>query len=1206
MGGSWYGVRTVDGMEVRERLNPANANTYPNPDYRYQTVGKGTPTFTEGSAGNVQIAGSARPEAPGPGSSKAAITAYGEAAASWEREQLWRGIDPSMSYQDIASSWDNIRFDVPTQERRQYEISQSLLPQGTTSKQASIEAQYAAQRGTIVSSSGTLRPSAEGYRYSSGELFAVTPTGPAASPGGISGPSLPSPAQLPSAGVGMIGMIAREKLGMDYISGGNMLTSALQANKAPAVTGPIIPTETKLAIRNVALTLPGIRTVWSAGEYIGLDYLLGVKTAEYNKQYSALESQGLISGSEFRGSEAQYNSLNAKYQQIESLQKLQGVALDRTLGINVAEAQAGERWKVPGTQFEPATAAYDFGHGLTTQLSGGWKGIQGGIGKTFEPVAPVAVTMVAGGMMMTGMSPQVIPHTLSFVKGFGQGVAATPEFIGMAVVGAEGLIKYPQAVPGAAILGGYIQAKGIYEGVTTRPVEFAGEMYGTALALGAVGRVSYAASPVKYTAAAFEARGMPTATYRGLYAESPIRGLRNLALGGVEGLGTRQIGGITSYEGGPWYRPTVSRGTPSHLVDYLGEGYPDYPALGVKIALTQERLTREGNLPDLVSFRQELQTMDQLFRIRPSTIKNPYQEIQNIHGMTEGAGRDFLTTLRDRFPTHRVGGSLGQAVQSRFSRAAADIDLYLPQEQIPAGRTFVAEWNRRHGTTIKVDIHEYPQPGSFIGRYGIRTEKDITVEGINMMPVREQALRKLSQPMMLRNVEGAWRILPEAHRGKDIADTIGALQSEMYRLQESPVSFLHRGRMQGLQESIDVQMGKMQPGALPVERIGGRTYDPSGAAATRYRQYRWDLTESPYVKIPGTRTYFDPTPYTERVGATYARFGVPANTPWGVILETGVKLKTDKTAFPEGIPTTNIRAIQEIPFEEYPSTFKPPQASGVLPFVTYPAAKVLPTIPAHFKVAYPSGVPQPAAEFGSLIGYSPALKKQPDRMKQFTTSYPDITRFVPGKYPGIVPPGVPTQYPPFTPPGKTPYPGITKTGITPYPGITKIIPEKYPGITKTGITPYPGITKIIPEKYPGVRITGGGGKTITGITTGGFGGFKIEEFITETTRQFIPKTTPAPITIPHRWLTLTEEKPKKKPGIRMAPDVLASAWNIESPIPRIRQAFGYNIGMPLSKRQHRNELAISNIQKSRIPTRYVWKMPFEQFAKIDVKVKKVI
>jgi len=68
----------------------------------------------------------------------------------------------------------------------------------------------------------------------------------------------------------------------------------------------------------------------------------------------------------------------------------------------------------------------------------------------------------------------------------------------------------------------------------------------------------------------------------------------------------------------------------------------------------------------------------------------------------------------------------------------------------------------------------------------------------------------------------------------------------------------------------------------------------------------------------------------------------------------------------------------------------------------------------------------------------------------------------------------------------------------------------------------------------------------------------------------------------------------------MAPDVLASAWNIESPVPRIRQAFGYNIGMPLAKSQRRNELAISNIQKSRIPTRYVWKMPFEQIRKINV------
>jgi len=68
----------------------------------------------------------------------------------------------------------------------------------------------------------------------------------------------------------------------------------------------------------------------------------------------------------------------------------------------------------------------------------------------------------------------------------------------------------------------------------------------------------------------------------------------------------------------------------------------------------------------------------------------------------------------------------------------------------------------------------------------------------------------------------------------------------------------------------------------------------------------------------------------------------------------------------------------------------------------------------------------------------------------------------------------------------------------------------------------------------------------------------------------------------------------------MAPDVLASAWNIESPVPRIRQAFGRGWGLPLAKSQRRNELAISNLQKSRTPLVYVKKLPFEQVHKLFV------
>jgi hypothetical protein len=61
-------------------------------------------------------------------------------------------------------------------------------------------------------------------------------------------------------------------------------------------------------------------------------------------------------------------------------------------------------------------------------------------------------------------------------------------------------------------------------------------------------------------------------------------------------------------------------------------------------------------------------------------------------------------------------------------------------------------------------------------------------------------------------------------------------------------------------------------------------------------------------------------------------------------------------------------------------------------------------------------------------------------------------------------------------------------------------------------------------------------------------------------------------------------------------DVLASKWNIINPIPRPGGAGVYPGDV----------LKIFNKQYSRKKLVYVKSLPFEQFAKIDVKVKKVI
>lgn len=1207
-GGMWYGVSNVDGSTMYTRLNPATADTSPNPNYRYMVQGTGPATFSEGSAGWSKITPSARPEPPGAGATKAQLTAYSESLASWEREQLWRSVPDSANWTDISDWYGEARFDLPTQDRRQWEINQALLPTFPSAKAQAIESQYAAQQKVIVSSSGNLVPVSERYTYvddsgmylaqgeraadyrnvSTGTLFsapAVLDMGAKAvaaapavigaglnrvqmqlatmrSPFDLTGRVDMGKATLPlasatfGAGVGAYGKIAGKGVG----------------------AGLGLSPDTMQKVRTTALGLPVISTVWSAGEYIGLDYLIGVKTAEYQKEYTALESQGLIVGGEFKGTEAQYTALDAKYQQLEHLQQLQNVTLDRTLGVNVAEARAG-------TAF--TGGVYEGGAGITEWAD---THLIKPAGETIGNLPPVAFGAVAGGMMLAGVSPTVLPHTASFVKGVATGVAAVPSFVGMAVVGGEGLLRYPQAIPGAALLGGYIQAKGMYEGISTRPVEFAGEMYGTALALGAVGRAGYALSPVKYTSAAFRARGMPTATYRGLYAESPIMGLKKLIGTRAEWVGTRNLGGLTSYEGRPWYRPTPSRGVPTHLVDYISEGYVDFPGTVVKVPLVEERLIRVGRPGELAAFREELNLIDTMHGFKPSTIKDPVAEFQRIPGVSRDAAAEFLATLRDEFPTHRVGGSLAQSIQSRFSRAPADVDLYLPREQIAPFKEYVMRWNRRYGTSVKVDIHEYPQPGSYIGRYGVQTMKDITVEGTHFMHIGEQALRKSTSGMMLRDSREGWYVGPEAHRGKDIADMLGAVESELYRVRESPVGFLYRGKQARLTHAVDVLRGRMEPGALPTETIGGRFYDPSQAAATRYAQYTWDLTESPYVKFPGTRTYFDPTQYTGRVAATYAQFGVPAGTPWGIVMETGGKQA--RATIPEGTPTTNIRVLADIPIgrTDYPTTYRPARSS-VRPLIAgYPSAVKVPRLP-DFIPSYAPTIP--------------SLKKTPTLGAFLTGKYPQPSVMGGrGTYPGMLVDNgkyptpvvdLPGKYPELIGGGKTPSPDLFTPTKTPYPKTTRTTPTKYPGITRVEKTPYPSVRKVITEKYPGVKITTGGGKTA--ITTTTFGGeYGRTTTTSERQRITIPKTFPVPFTIPApKKLVIfkEEETPRKK--LRLHFDVRGSKWLIKNPIPRPEVVLGGEAG-----KQYKNELRIYDKQYSK--KTYTVHAPFDIIT--DYKVTK--
>jgi hypothetical protein len=398
--------------------------------------------------------------------------------ASWERAKFLQeseNITSGWSWWQIQQAWEGIRL--PNLEMRAEEIFRSSLPQIPSAKYQSLVSQYQQQKQNIISSSGTITPTGAGYiNITTGESF-VLPTQKAPT---SSIPTITLPSELPSPITrGLIGQIAFEKLGRDYLIGGGPLPAT--TNQPFKIQLPTIPVETATRIRRTMLSIPVVGNLYSAGEYIGADIILSQKIAEYEKTYSQFQSQGLISGNVFKGTEQQFAQLNRQFEEIQRIQSLQTQAAERALGVSFPELR---------TQTAVTGKAYEIGHGVTEWLN--TNVVSRGV-ETAGKLSPV-LPAVIGGMAVTPVPTQILPRTFEFSTGLAKGVASVPEYVGMAVVGAEGLIKHPQALPGAIVLGGYIQAKGAYEGITTRPVEFAGELVGSAI--GCMPREAISSVPV--------------------------------------------------------------------------------------------------------------------------------------------------------------------------------------------------------------------------------------------------------------------------------------------------------------------------------------------------------------------------------------------------------------------------------------------------------------------------------------------------------------------------------------------------------------------------------------------------------------------------------------------------------------------------------------------------------------------------------------
>ena len=268
------------------------------------------------------------------------------------------------------------------------------------------------------------------------------------------------------------------------------------------------------------------------------------------------------------------------------------------------------------------------------------------------------------------------------------------------------------------------------------------------------------------------------------------------------------------------------------------------------------------------------------------------------------------------------------AVSKALKEQYFDIHLK-PTETRVSGHGGIERHNPQSGEWYHaMDIHGLDKRPLFgemdIGRYGLTVGGPITVKGLKIKPFKELALRKISNiaamsreqigtktiktetlsPSKLAIKDGMmvetgrvpkvvekevpvyeYFTAPEKHRGKDIADSLMALESHTKALSESIIEPAYIPKQVRL-EDIRTDIGKvLKEGHLPVTKSGGKVYDQRTQALERMKsvhpenplgietvtkdilidmgtEFRTGKTtvvkpESRFFRLPGTSRYFE-------------------------------------------------------------------------------------------------------------------------------------------------------------------------------------------------------------------------------------------------------------------------------------------------------------------------------------------------------------
>lgn len=746
------------------RLNPATADTYPNPTYQYSYGRTGTPTYSPGSAGNVTIGASARPEAPGPGSTKKQIAAYAESLAAWEREQMWRQIPANATQQEIEDWYGEARFDLPTQERREYDIYRSMLPAGPTAKQQAIEAQYAQQKGTILSSSGILRPTGtETYSYvddsgwyqeqgtrvtgwqnvTRGGVFAPTDVKPevlgvaAQSVGGAVVPVV-------RASQGMIGDIAHSMLSQDYIVRGGVLPSIPQ-QKAPEPTGVAAPDTTitpTTGPKYGSYTFrEGIKDYWTlpvaAGAMIALDYMAGVFDSWKTTADTTLPE--VVKPATHAGV-----GFVRFFPESFMATALVVPAVEFAVREPVAFAQS----VVPGS--------VAMGAGMLEQaMADPWEAAGMAAGALVGPkiarsVFPIKDTGAIGIIDMGSKKPQTYTYRGLYYESPFTSLKKTLSGGGYDWVGVKHLAGVTTAPKGATpkfttteVLGKQIK---VSTGLPKHLVPLVGEELfvpdvGSILTVPLV-REGYKQHGSPGTLKAFDA--LTAELWAQKTTKAPMMKNPYIEIELVK---------------------TVPKGRGAELLDTINVASHGEYKIGGSYGKRVQGLY-EGEMGDVDLYVAK--------KYQPGTTE------RLIQYYSQYLGKENV----------RIKGSGGVEIRTG------------------------GDWKH----AVDMHILEDYQPGMRIGRYDVPIGKPVIVEGVKLVPYHELTARYITESMHLLKTKEGWKLGPDYHRGKDVAKSLATLY-ELRAAYAKSINPIKASRIKTLESAIEGMEVMTEEGYFPVKKV---------------------------------------------------------------------------------------------------------------------------------------------------------------------------------------------------------------------------------------------------------------------------------------------------------------------------------------------------------------------------------------------------